>query len=74
MFEHFTLRHLPPLLLSTAITMGSFTPFTRDPEYAIRLFGFPNDIAASRAAWPLIKVGSARTQINCLAYVLPNVS
>ncbi|KAF1833630.1 hypothetical protein BDW02DRAFT_374516 [Decorospora gaudefroyi] len=60
MFQHFTPRHIPPLLLSTAITIGSFTPFTRDPEYALRLFGFADPIAGNRAAWPLVKVMSAR--------------
>ena len=60
MFEQLTLRHIPPLFLSTAITIGSFTPFFRNSEYALRLFGFPNDIAANKAAWPLIKVMSAR--------------
>jgi hypothetical protein len=60
MFSHFHPRHLPPLFLSTAITIGSFTTFFRTPDYALSLFGFPNDIAANKAAWPLIKVMSAR--------------
>jgi hypothetical protein len=42
------------------MTIGSFTPFFRNSEYALRLFGFPSDIAANKAAWPLIQVMSAR--------------
>lgn len=60
MFDRFTLRHLPPLLLATQITIGGMMPFTHGPEASILKFGFPRDIAASKSAWPLIKVGSAR--------------
>ena len=35
-------------------------PFTYGPEAALLKFGFPQQIAVSKPAWPIIKVGSAR--------------
>ncbi|KAF2873251.1 hypothetical protein BDV95DRAFT_605806 [Massariosphaeria phaeospora] len=35
-------------------------PFTYGPKAALLKFGFPEHIAVSKAAWPIIKVGSAR--------------
>lgn len=60
MFEQFTWRHLPPLLLATQVTFGGMMPFTHGPEAALLKFGFPKPIAVSKAAWPVIKIGSAR--------------
>ncbi|PSN67347.1 hypothetical protein BS50DRAFT_574055 [Corynespora cassiicola Philippines] len=60
MFEHFSWRHLPPLLLATTITIGGTMPWTHGPTAALLKFGFPQHIADSKAAWPIIKVGSAR--------------
>lgn len=67
MFDKFTLRHLPPLLLATQITIGGLMPFTHGPEASLLKFGFPQNIAASKAAWPVIKVGSARVTAMGLA-------
>lgn len=63
----FALRHLPPLLLATAISIGGTMPFTHGPEAALFKFGFPQHIAVSKAAWPVIKVGSSRVTTIGLA-------
>ncbi|PSN71414.1 hypothetical protein BS50DRAFT_631370 [Corynespora cassiicola Philippines] len=67
MFEHFTPRHIPPLLLATTITLGGMMPFLRGPEAALLEFGFPKSIASARAAWPVIKTGSARASAMGIA-------
>ncbi|KAH7110904.1 hypothetical protein B0J11DRAFT_544181 [Dendryphion nanum] len=67
MFEQFALRHLPPLLLATTITLGGTMPFTYGPEAALLKFGFPKSVAISKCAWPVIKVGSARVTTIGLA-------
>ncbi|KAI9707922.1 MAG: hypothetical protein M1820_004341 [Bogoriella megaspora] len=60
MFDDFALRHIPPLLLATAITIGGLMPFYSTPEKALLKFGFPKRVATSQGAWPVITVGSAR--------------
>jgi hypothetical protein len=67
MFDHFVLRHIPPLLLATTITIGGTMPFIQGPEAALLMFGFPQHIAVSKAAWPVIKVGSARVSAMGIA-------
>ena len=67
MFDNFTLRHLPPLLLATQITFGGMMPFTHGPEASLLKFGFPKQIAVTKAAWPVIKIGSARVTAIGLA-------
>jgi hypothetical protein len=67
MFDHFMLRHIPPLLLATTITIGGTVPFIQGPEAALLMFGFPRRIAISKAAWPVIKVGSARVSAMGIA-------
>lgn len=67
MFEQVALRHIPPLLLATIITIGGAMPFTHGPEAALLEFGFPKHIAASKAAWPVHKVGSARVTVMGIA-------
>ncbi|KAF2819135.1 hypothetical protein CC86DRAFT_375308 [Ophiobolus disseminans] len=67
MFEQFTLRHIFPLLLATQVTFGGMMPFTHGPEAALLKFGFPPSIAASKGAWPVIKIGSARVTTIGLA-------
>jgi hypothetical protein len=59
MFEDFILRHIPPLLLATTITIGGFMPLW-DAEGAIRLFGLPQRIAISKTAQPIMVLSSAR--------------
>jgi hypothetical protein len=66
MFEDFTWRHLPPLL-ATQITFGGMYPFIFGPKAALLKFGFPSPIANSPAAWPVIKIGSARVTSMGLA-------
>ncbi|KAF2106516.1 hypothetical protein BDV96DRAFT_654710 [Lophiotrema nucula] len=63
----FSWRHIPPLLLATQITIGGMYPYIHSPEAALLKFGFPPTIAASKAAWPVIKVGSARVTAIGLA-------
>jgi hypothetical protein len=67
MFENFSYRHIPPLLLATQVTLGGLMPFTHGPEAALLKFGFPKQIAVSKAAWPVIKIGSARVTAIGLA-------
>lgn len=59
MFEHFVLRHIPPLLLATTITIGGTMPLW-NAENAIRTFGFRENIAISKPAHPVMVSGSAR--------------
>ncbi|KAF2877156.1 hypothetical protein BDV95DRAFT_589776 [Massariosphaeria phaeospora] len=67
MFEHFAYRHLPPLLLAAVITVGGARPYTHGCEHALLEFGFPKAIAVNKAAWPVIKTGSARVTTIGLA-------
>lgn len=66
MFEEFVPRHIPILLVSTTIIFGGCMPIY-DPEQACRTFGFPQRIAVSKAAWPPMIVGSARTTVIGMA-------
>jgi hypothetical protein len=67
MFDDFTPRHIPPLLLATQVTLGGMMPFTHGPEASLLKFGFPKEIAFAKAAWPVIKIGSARVTAIGLA-------
>lgn len=60
MFEHFAARHLPPLLLATILSIGGTMSFTHGSEAALLKFGFPQQIAGSKAAWPVIKIEGSR--------------
>lgn len=60
MFDHFTLRHLPPLLLGTILTIGGTMSFTSGPEEALTKFGFREHVASNKAAWPVIKLEGSR--------------
>lgn len=67
MFEHFALRHIPPLLLASIWTLGGAMSFTHGPEAALLAYGFSQNIASSKAAWPLIKVEGSRVTTIGLA-------
>ncbi|PTB73970.1 hypothetical protein M440DRAFT_1339175 [Trichoderma longibrachiatum ATCC 18648] len=60
MLEHFTPRHIMPLLVASATTFGGLWPFW-SPKNAMLEFGLPESIAASRAAHPVMVLCSART-------------
>ncbi|KAH0489341.1 hypothetical protein TgHK011_009774 [Trichoderma gracile] len=60
MFEHFTPRHVIPLLVASATTFGGLWPFW-SPKNAMLEFGLPERIAASPAAHPVMVLCSART-------------
>ncbi|KAF7897748.1 uncharacterized protein EAF01_008714 [Botrytis porri] len=66
MFSHFLPRHIPPLLLATAITIGGTMPLW-NAENAIRTFGFNEKIAVSKSAHPVMISGSARVTAVGLA-------
>ncbi|CAG8958711.1 hypothetical protein HYFRA_00011553 [Hymenoscyphus fraxineus] len=66
MFENFVPRHIPILLVSTTIIFGGSMPLF-NAEKACRTFGFPQRIAVSKAAWPPMIVGSARTSVMGIA-------
>ena len=59
MFESFTPRHIPPLLIATQITLGGLYPWLHSPRAALLKFGLPPTIASSKAAWPVIKIDPA---------------
>ncbi|ERF77032.1 hypothetical protein EPUS_07938 [Endocarpon pusillum Z07020] len=59
MFTNFTLRHVPPLFVATALTFGGLMPFF-NAEYAILEFGLPERIASSKAAQSIMIISSAR--------------
>jgi hypothetical protein len=67
MFKHFALRHLPPLLLASTWTVGGLMSFTHGPEQAILTYGLSQEIASSKAAWPLIKIEGSRVTTIGLA-------
>jgi hypothetical protein len=60
MFDNFSLCHIPPLLLATIWTIGGTISFTHGPEAALLTYGFSQEIASSKAAWPVIKVEGSR--------------
>lgn len=60
MFDQFALRHLPPLVLGTILTVGGTMSFTSGPEPALHKFGFREHIASNKAAWPVIKIEGSR--------------
>ncbi len=66
MFANFALRHIPPLLVATALTFGGLMPFF-NAEYAILEFGLPKRIAMSKPAQSIMIVSSARTTAIGLA-------
>ncbi|KAL8993767.1 MAG: hypothetical protein Q9169_006099 [Polycauliona sp. 2 TL-2023] len=59
MFDDFVLRHIPPLLVATALTFGGLMPFF-NAEHAIQEFGLPKRIAISKPAQSIMIVSSAR--------------
>ncbi|KAF2013445.1 hypothetical protein BU24DRAFT_424444 [Aaosphaeria arxii CBS 175.79] len=67
MFEHFALRHIPPLLLATIWTLGGTMSLTSGPESALLAYGFSSNIASSKGAWPVIKVEGSRVTTIGLA-------
>lgn len=67
MFEHFALRHIPPLLLASIWTVGGAMSWTHGPEKAMLTFGLPKQIASSEAAAPLIRVEGSRVTTIGLA-------
>jgi Domain of unknown function (DUF4267) len=59
MFANFALRHVPPLLVATALTFGGLMPFF-NAEYAILEFGLLKRITISKPAQSIMIVSSAR--------------
>ncbi|OJD18468.1 hypothetical protein AJ78_01524 [Emergomyces pasteurianus Ep9510] len=60
MLSHFTLWHIPSLLVASATTFGGLLPFF-NAEYAIKEFGLPQRIATSKQAQSVMVTQSART-------------
>jgi hypothetical protein len=58
----FSPRHIPPLFIASAFTVGGLLPFFR-PERAIREYGLPGHIATSRAAHTAFSVYGSRVTI-----------
>lgn len=67
MLDHFALRHIPTLLLSTIWTFGGLMYYSHGPEEAILTYGLSPRIASSPAAWPLIRVEGSRVTTIGLA-------
>jgi hypothetical protein len=59
MFTLFTLRHVPPLFVATALTFGGLVPFF-NAKYAILEFGLSERIAISKPAQSIMIISSAR--------------
>ncbi|TVY62850.1 hypothetical protein LSUE1_G009201 [Lachnellula suecica] len=59
MASAFVPRHIPALLVTTSMTLGGTMPLF-NPVRAITTFGFPQRIAVSKPAHPVMVVGSAR--------------
>ncbi|KAI1402481.1 hypothetical protein F4819DRAFT_280192 [Hypoxylon fuscum] len=60
MFEHFKLRHIPPLFVACATSFGGLWPLF-DPKAALLEFGFPSFIAESPPVYPVMVTQSIRT-------------
>jgi hypothetical protein len=60
MLSYFAYRHIPPLLLASIWTIGGLMSFTHSPDQAILTISLSQDVATSRAAWPLIKIEGSR--------------
>ncbi|KAH9871930.1 hypothetical protein J1614_006188 [Plenodomus biglobosus] len=67
MFEHFALRHIPPLLLASIWTVGGTMAWTHGAEQAILTYGLSQRIASSETAWPLIRIEGSRVTTIGLA-------
>lgn len=55
----FAWRHFPVLFIGTTATLGGIMPMAL-PEFALKEFGFPDRIAQSPAAHPVIVMGANR--------------
>ncbi|OAX81850.1 hypothetical protein ACJ72_03802 [Emergomyces africanus] len=62
MTSHFTLWHIPSLLVASATTFGGLLPFF-NAELAIKEFGLPPRIASSKSAQSVMVTQSARTTV-----------
>lgn len=68
MSSGFSLRHILPLLVSTALTLGGLMTFF-NAEDAILEFGLPKRIAVSKPAQSVMIVSSARITAIGLALI-----
>ncbi|KAI0160703.1 hypothetical protein GGR57DRAFT_456139 [Xylariaceae sp. FL1272] len=66
MFDQFEWRHVPSLFVASVTTVGVLWPIT-NPRRALLTFGFPNRIAESPAAAPVMLIAQIRTTILGLA-------
>ncbi|KAI1313572.1 hypothetical protein F5Y03DRAFT_337037 [Xylaria venustula] len=62
MFELLHLKHIPALIVASAMTFGGMWPLFNARD-AMLEFRFPQHIATTRAAAPVFKVGNARTTV-----------
>ncbi|KAI1371381.1 hypothetical protein F4677DRAFT_435923 [Hypoxylon crocopeplum] len=62
MFEHFKLRHIPPLFVGCSMAFGGLWPIF-NPKAAMLEFGFPAYIANSSPAYPVMVSQSVRTSV-----------
>lgn len=58
----FSPRHIPPLFIASAFTLGGLLPFWK-PDRAIREYGLPGHIATSRAAHTTFAIYGSRVTI-----------
>jgi hypothetical protein len=59
MLDHFTITHIPPLLVTAALILGGLMPFL-DAEFAIREFGLPSQAAISKPAQSIMMTSAGR--------------
>ncbi|KAI8627209.1 hypothetical protein F5Y19DRAFT_182587 [Xylariaceae sp. FL1651] len=69
MFEHFHPRHIPALIAANTMAFGGMWPIV-DPRGAMREFGFPDRIAGSPEAAPVMVIGNVRTTVLGLLMLL----
>ncbi|TGO38695.1 hypothetical protein BHYA_0069g00140 [Botrytis hyacinthi] len=67
MFEHFVLRHIPPLFIATTMTVGGTTPFFFGGEKAIKAFSLPQRLSVSKPAQAIMILSSARASVYGIA-------
>ncbi|OAQ98185.1 hypothetical protein LLEC1_08153 [Akanthomyces lecanii] len=62
MSVEFSGRHMPALFAATTTSIGGFWPLFA-PAGAMREFGFPEHVARSPAAQPVMAINGARTTV-----------
>jgi hypothetical protein len=69
MAEHFSLRHIPALIVASFSTLGGIWPML-DAKGAMLAFGLPSHVAGNPATHPIMVNGRARgTVLGLLTFI-----